>query len=1092
VEARLVAEVRQWHDAMRADPARLAWPLCILVPSRSLKDHVSAVLVRELGTLAGVAVQTHHGTALQILERSGERAPAGSQLLPVLARQCARDVSVLRVDLDDLDDGYGSVESAVSDLLDAGLDETTAAPVRERLAAGRGAAWTRAAGVAEVALAVQASLREHGLGRLADVLVRAREALEAEPELFAPGRLLVHGFADATGLVSDFLTALLRGRQTLVLLDRPPDPADPGALDLGASFLAPLEATLAEATGSAPEGDGEAPLERSLRLFRAPGTDAEVRAVSQRIASLLAARERPEGIGIVTRTPALYAASLRIQLARLGIPASGVAVPGPRSALGRRVAFLIDLLRQRERIPADRFVLALHGLGSEQCADLRLGLHALGVARLADLAAGDVDAPFGAGDFFPLPVRRGLATDPEREGDEVMGGPESSLAEEDRSLRFGPRARRRALGRRLLLRARDAARGVLERLASASDARPLGERLAALPALLADGLGWRHEGPEAPLFARLESLRNELPDALPVSFDALALLLERSLAGLAHEKLAGEGGGVQILDVTEARARTFEHLFVLGLNRDHFPRVVVEDPLLPDEIRRPLRQILPELAPKERGHEEERYLFAELVSASPDVTISWQILGDDGKAKAPSPLIERLLSPSDEVERVPTLQACPDLVEPSARAAVAEERPAHEWALLAGLYGRAADAAALLPAALAEARGHAGERHEPSVRVAALRRAAVAELDASRPEDPRLGPYFGHVGPIREAADLRHGALWVTTVEKVARCPWQGFLAKLLRLEPPADALEALPEADGLLVGSLVHDVLERIAREKIPETPSVGNLSEMPSVTVPWPDDARVEALLQEEARKLLFRNGIGLEGFGAVLVEVARPYLVVAREVEWGGGPLPVVGAELTAELELATPHGAVGLRFRADRVDLDAEGLILTDYKTGHTLKDARRPDTRFAALRNAVREGRALQAPAYARVAPGARGRYLYLEPDVREDSREYRVSGERELTQAFEAVVSEVAGAFEAGTFPPRLVDGDGDEPKTCQWCELSVACLRGDSGARRRLASWAAAPVGDDARARALRGIWALGRDAPIATGEDPAGGGDG
>jgi len=376
VEARLLAEVRQWHEAVRADPARLARPLCILVPSRSLKDHVSATLVREIGTLAGVVVQTHQATALQILGRAGLQAPAGAQLLPVLVRQRAREVPVLRVDLDDLDDGYGAVLAAASDLLDAGLDEATAAPVRERLAAERGSAWTRAAGVVDVALAVQTALREHGLGRLPDVLVRAREALEAEPAWFAPGRLVVHGFADATGLVSEFVAALLRGRSALVLLDRPPDPANPAELDLGASFVAPLAATLSTTLGSAPELDDDPAPERPIARFRASGTDAEVRAVARRIEALLAADVRPEGIGIVMRMPALYTAALRTQLARLGIPASGVAVSGPRSVLGRRVVFLLELLRKRERIPADRLVLALARFDPGERADLRLGLHA--------------------------------------------------------------------------------------------------------------------------------------------------------------------------------------------------------------------------------------------------------------------------------------------------------------------------------------------------------------------------------------------------------------------------------------------------------------------------------------------------------------------------------------------------------------------------------------------------------------------------------------------------------------------------------------------------------------------------------------------
>jgi len=1068
VEARLLDEVRAWHDAVRADPARLGRPLVVLVPSRSLKDHVSATLVRELGTLAGVAVHTHWGLALQILERAGERAPAGAELVGVLVRQAAREEPALRADLDDLDDGYGSVAVAVSDLLDAGLDDATAEPVLERLAEERGRVWERAAGVARVALAVHRALREHGLGRLADVLVRAREALEADPSRFAPGALLVHGFADVTGLVADFLTALVRARGALVLLDRPPDPARPSEADLGARFVEPLERVLAAVSGRAPERDGAPPPPRALDFFRAPGSDAEVRAVARRIERLLAAGARPEGIGVVTRTPALYASALRVQLDRLGIAASGSGTGGPRSLVGRRIAFLLDLLRQRERMPADRFVLSLRDLHPGQRADLRLGLHALGVPRLAELAAPGLDAPFGDAESFPLPVRRGLATgeggDP-RDG-EGQPGEDGAAPTEPPRAGVGPHAQRRRLARTLLVRVGDRARAVAASFASASAPQPLAERLDAVASLAAEGLGWRRDGEAAPLYARLATLRAELPASLALTLDELVLLLERALAGLAHEPLGGAGGGVQLLDVTEARARTFDHLFVLGMNRDHFPRVVAEDPLLPDEVRGRIQDVLPELAVKERGHEEERFLFAELVSASVDVTISWQILGDDGKAKAPSPLVDRLRSPLDEAERVTTLLAVP---EPG-------ERPAHEWALLAALHG--GDPAALLPAALAEAAGRPGAVEALDRGVAALRAAAVGELDGFRgASDADLGPFFGHVGEARERADLRRSDLWVTTLEKVARCPWQGFLSQMLRLERPPDALEALPEADALLTGSLVHDVLERIVRDVVPEA-EPGKLAETLPRPVPWPDAARLEGLLREQAEALLFRNGIGLPGFASVLIEVARPYLEVARRSEWAAGTVPAVGAEVSHGVDVATASGPLRLHFRADRVDRDAAGLELIDYKTGKPIKDARREDTRSDALRVAIRRGRALQAPAYARVAPGARGRYAYLNPETPDDSRRFVVGGSEALDEAFGRAVDDVAAALAVGVFPPRLVGADGEEPEACAWCELSIACLRGDSGARRRLAEWAAsapATVESDARRRALRAIHALG-----------------
>jgi len=1108
VEARLIAEVSAWHEAMRADPVLLAHPLRVLVPSRSLKDHVSAVLVRELDSLAGVAVQTHWGLALQILERAGLRAPAGAELVPVLVRQAAREVPVLRRELDDLDDGYGCVAAAVSDLLDAGLDEATAEPLLEQLDEIGGRVGERAAAVVGVARAVHQALREHGLGRLADVLVQAREAFEADPSHLAPGRLVIHGFADATGLVADFLAALVRAGEVRVLLDRVPDPTNPAEPDLGAGFIEPLERVLAAASGGTPERDTAVPPERALACFRAPGSDAEVRAVARRVESRLAAGARPEAIGVVTRTPALYAPALRVQLARLGIPASGAGTPGPRSLLGRRIAFLLDLLGQREQLPADRFVLSLRDLHPGERADLRIGVHALGLPRLAELAAPGAEAAFGDADFFPLPVRRGLASgegaaqegdddlraDDDRREDEAASGddeaanaeaaPRGADAAPGHGAPAGPHAQRRRLGRALLVGAATRARDTLTVLASAGAPRPLAAQLAAVESLAAGPLGWSRDGEAAPLYARLATLRAELPPSFPLNLDELVLLLERALGSLTHEPLGGAGGGVQLLDVTEARARTFDHLFVLGMNRDHFPRVVAEDPLLPDEVRVRIQAVLPELAAKERGHEEERFLFAELVSASPDVTISWQILGDDGKAKAPSPLVDRLLSPLDTTERVATLLAPPG----------PGPRPAHEWALLAALHG--GDAAGLLPAALAEARGRAGAVGEPDLRLAALRAAAAAELDAVGHEgdgadDADLGPFLGQVGPAREAADLRRGDLWVTTLEKIARCPWQGFLSRMLRLERPPDALEALPAADGLIVGSLVHDVLEQIVRDVVPKaTPGKrAELSERLPRPVPWPDDARLEGLLRERAGELLFRNGIGLPGFASVLIEVARPYLEMARRLDWATGPVAVVDAEVTHFVDVATGAGPLRLHFRADRVDrvegVDRSdgGLLLTDYKTGQPIKDARREDTRFDALRREIRRGRALQAPAYARVAPGARGRYAYLGPEISDDSRNFIVAGGEELDEAFGEAVAELGDALAVGVFPPRLVDAAGEEPPACQWCELAIACLRGDSGVRRRLGAWAAARASSseaaaderDVRRRALRAVYALG-----------------
>ena len=126
------------------------------------------------------------------------------------------------------------------------------------------------------------------------------------------------------------------------------------------------------------------------------------------------------------------------------------------------------------------------------------------------------------------------------------------------------------------------------------------------------------------------------------------------------DALGGAGGGVRVLSVIEARAHTFEHLFVLGLNRDLFPRRVSEDPLLPDALRRALAAVLPDVPVKARGFDEERYLFAQLVSAAPSVALSWQALSDDGKEKTASPLVEGLVQTAGGVVPLaPSLFAAP-------------------------------------------------------------------------------------------------------------------------------------------------------------------------------------------------------------------------------------------------------------------------------------------------------------------------------------------------------------------------------------------------------------------------------------------------
>jgi hypothetical protein len=65
------------------------------------------------------------------------------------------------------------------------------------------------------------------------------------------------------------------------------------------------------------------------------------------------------------------------------------------------------------------------------------------------------------------------------------------------------------------------------------------------------------------------------------------------------------------------------------------------------------------------------------------------------------------------------------------------------------------------------------------------------------------------------------------------------------------------------------------------------------------------------------------------------------------------------------------------------------------------------------------------------------------------------AGDRELAELFAGTAASLLALWDAGSFFPRLVEPNGlKEPVRCKFCEVAEGCLRGDSGARRRLFEW--------------------------------------
>ena len=522
---------------------------------------------------------------------------------------------------------------------------------------------------------------------------------------------------------------------------------------------------------------------------------------------------------------------------------------------------------------------------------------------------------------------------------------------------------------------------------------------------------------------------------------------------------------MQVLSVTEARARTFDHLFLIGLNRDVFPRGIREDPLLPDDLRRILQRVLPDVPIKRAGFDEERYLFAQLLSAAPAVTLSWQTADDDGKPLPASPLVERLREPAGRREGAAAL-------EPARSPAPCRDRaPAAEHAVMAGLHAPRRWWGRVMKMALQESRAElARSRLRPFAGTARHRPPRGAGGDGPRPPHARRPGGARPARPLlrlrrqdprrRPRGEPRLRDLYVTQLENLAACPWQLFLVRLLRIEPTPDPLGALPGVTPCSSATWSTARSTRSPGRPGREGVRGGGLRHLDPAAVAWPEGRDVDQLLFEEASAAARRGGdlpprprprprrAGPADAG----DGARHGLVRRRRARAGdrGGGDARRRRTPPARCAMSSSRRTASTRPRAA-------------WWSGPTTRPAgrsprpHRPDVRRRHFLDRVRKGTHLQAVAYLLGSEGeAEGRYLFLKPGLDDGDRELAVTtADEDFIEAFAAASDAVLAAWESGSFFPRLVDLDGrNEPVRCGFCAVAEACLRHDSGARQRLFEW--------------------------------------
>jgi hypothetical protein len=1055
----------------------------VVVPSHSLRIALLARLASVRPAWLGLEIVTLRGLARSVLQRAGRSHHSGDLLLPVVVERLARRERALAKHLETLVDGFAGAQGAVRDLLDAGFGEQHLEPALERLEEERpvlgGEALDRAAALCRIAAAARGELAALGLAVDADLYASAADCLSIDPERALPAAaVLIHGFADATGVASDLLDLLVRLRPTAVVL------LDPWELDGTSRAVWRFGRRLAERfEGFLPSEHFDAPPDPArLTLYSAADPARETQAAVGLVAERIAAGERPEEIAIVSRDPALTRALLAREIDRQALPASGSV--GPASPLARRARGLLELLDRRgDAALSLAFAVAGELLSKGTGArpwEIRLGALSRGARRLAALAEIEVTES-----RLLLPIRDRFSARP---AEPEPLGEEGSAAAASTTLR----AAARPLAGAALRLARRRAKELLGRLESLSRRQPLASALGAVADLVRAVVDSAEDqrGLLDPLAALAEAA-DFVPRTFEVTAAELVLLLSEAWSALDTSALGGSGGGVPLLSVTEARGRTFRRIVVAGLTRDCFPRAVRADPFLPDSLRTRLRDLLPDLPVKSEGHDEERFLFAQLLGAAPEIDLITARADEEGKALSPSSFLDELrrigrISGALEAP-APAVQSALDL---ACRTALADERalfaPALARAFSEGATpGAVRFAAGSIPANTGADAPAEAPTADLAPRWAASHVALLAEL-AADPFDvriDRLGPFFGFVGEARPsnaaaggAADPRTAAPPVTTLQEVAGCGWRALLGTLLRLGSLPAGEDEIPALPSYLAGTVAHAVLEEMAPTSLRAVGSLAAAGLSVGAAVAWPKAAELEAAISHATRSVLTTEGFDPDLFALPIELAAAEALAVVRRLDWASGSRHLLAIEADGWAALSLPRGERRVRFRADRVEREGGALLLTDYKTGNSVvSSAVKASTRQDHLEQSLAQGKWLQLAAYARAAASlpVEGRLLFLKADLEDDRREVRRISPPPGSATDETdrwLWQSLFSAWEEGAFLPRLLAPDLQSPyEGCAYCDVRVACLQGDSGARLRLANWVLARRGGAARERESR-----------------------
>jgi ATP-dependent helicase/DNAse subunit B len=719
--------------------------------------------------------------------------------------------------------------------------------------------------------AYRAELARLGLRDRDGVRRSAVERLQNDLVAWSGAPVFAYGFEDLTGAEWALLEALAARTDVTVSIPYEPGRAAFAALegtvkDLAGLALGAIEELPRAARPSTPpalahleqelfadEPEPRVSLDGAIRFLEAAGGRGTAELVASEVAALVRGGTPPERIGLVCESAERWRAPLETALAQLQVP---VLVESRRrlgeTALGRSLLALLHFAWRG-------------GTRGDLFAYLRSPYS--GIERRA-------------ADFVEGRLRGRAISDParvEEEAEKLRGAPVPALVE----------------------------------LRESSD--PVSAALALAGAMMRNA--WGLEAPPVVDNARADArafraAERTLADLGVFRDEGSSLSPDDVLAALERTSVPPESpaaGRVAVLDHERARTRSFEVVFVLGLEEGAFPRRARPSPLVGDDLRRELggRLERPDAVAR------DRYLFyTTCTRATRRLFLVRESAGDEGVPREPSPFWDdvRALFAEAEVQRA------------------TQRRPlsALTWPL--------------------ESAPSERERLRALVRLAAGDEEGAASLAAANDWSRRLDrarAAFDRPTQLRSSAAL--GPLAAKSVFSATELERFSDCSSAWLFERVVDPKRIDAEPDPILRGQVLHTTLNRfyaaVPRELDSERVTPENVDAAIALVHRCLDDAlesgvRLDLTELQEA-ELRYTMRTDLEGF--VRDEAESEVAFVPRRLEVAFGS-ERAAPELQRGLDLG---GGLSLSGKIDRIDIDpfsARGIV-HDYKSGKGAHSAR---------------------------------------------------------------------------------------------------------------------------------------------------------